>query len=156
MTSAGFFTSKFYDMNTDDQPCHCADMPAVFSRMEVIDRRLDEHEQKHAACTTNHEKHNQYRRENDNKMIPIIKCLEEQKNISTEQSRTLTRILEFMELNSPIINRAKRNFTIWDNVKEGFRLSWELVKNGAAAITLLCGAAAAVYGVIQIITKFPL
>ena len=85
MTSAGFFTSKFYDMNTDDQPCHCGEMPAVFSRMEVIDRRLDEHEQKHAACTTNHEKHNQYRRENDNKMIPIIKCLEEQKNISTEQ-----------------------------------------------------------------------
>lgn len=157
MSSAGFLLPEIHDMTADtNQLCQCLELPEAISRIESLERKSGDHDGKHAACEKNHEQHNKYRRENDNKMIPIITCLEAQKNISAQQSETLTKILAFMEANSPVIDRTKRNFTIWDNVKEGFRFSWDLVKNGAASITLLCGAAAAVYGVIQIITKFPL
>lgn len=120
-------------MNTDDQPCNC-ESKAYFSR------RIDDLEQKygneHAICRQMHEEHNQYRRANDDKMVPIIKCLQ-------EQNGTLKDILKFMEEKSPVINRTESNFTTWDGIKEA-----------AKNITLFSGAVMAVYGVFHLIKTF--
>lgn len=138
MSSAGFLLPKFYDMNTDDQQCHC-ESKAYFSRR--IDDLEQKYDNKHARCDQLHEEHNQYRRANDDKMVPIIKCLQ-------EQNSTLKDILRFMEEKSPTIKRTENNFTTWDGIKESARN----ISLFCAAGSAVCGTiAAAVYGIIHLI-----
>lgn len=142
---AGFLLPKIYDMNTDDQPC-CCESKAYFSRR--IDDLEQKYDNKHAMCDQRHEEHNQYRRANDDKMIPIIKCLQEQSNTQREQSATLTKILAIMQENTPVIDRTKNNFTTWDGIKEAAKN----VSLFCAAGSAFCGMiAAAVYGIIHLI-----